>query len=111
MPVGEAEVKDSELELALQLVNQISSETFKPDQYEDHIGKRVWELIEKKIQGEDIVAAPQETPKAQIIDLMAALKASLGEGGEEGKPDRKPAKRAARKPAAKKKETEKVAAG
>lgn len=107
VPVGEAEVKDAELELALQLVNQISSDAFKADQYEDHVGKRVWELIEKKIQGEDIVAAPQETPKAQIIDLMAALKASLGEGGEEGKPDRKPAKRAARKPAAKK---EKVAA-
>lgn len=108
VPVGEAEVRDSELELALQLVHQISSDTFKPDQYEDHIGKRVWELIEMKIQGEDIVAAPQETPKAQVIDLMAALKASLGEGGDEGKPDRKPAKRAARKPPAKKKD--KVAA-
>jgi len=104
VPVGDAEVKKSELELALQLVSQIASDKFAPEQYEDEVGKRVWELIEKKIQGEDIVAAPQETPKAQIIDLMAALKASLGEGApEEGKPDRKPAKRATRKPSAKKK--------
>jgi non-homologous end joining protein Ku len=52
------------------------------------------------VQGEEIVAAPEEAPKAQIIDLMEALKASLG--GEEEKAERKPPKRAARKPAAKK---------
>jgi DNA end-binding protein Ku len=111
VPVGEAEVKDSELELAMQLVEQRASEKFQPGEYEDEVGKRMWELIEKKIQGEDIVAAPQESPKAQVIDLMAALKASLGEGGEkEGKPDRKPAKRAGRKTAAKKKTSKKTAA-
>lgn len=110
VPVGDAEVKDSELELAMQLVEQRASEKFQPGEYEDEVGKRMWELIEKKIQGEDIVAAPQEAPKAQVIDLMAALKASLGEGeAEEGKPARKPAKRAGRKTAAKKKPAKKAA--
>ena len=37
----------------------------------------IW--VERKIQGEDIVATPTEEPKAQVIDLMEALKASLGE--------------------------------
>ena len=37
------------------------------------------ELIERKVQGEEIVAAAPDEPKAQIIDLMDALKASLGE--------------------------------
>lgn len=111
VPVGEAEVKDSELELALQLVDQRAAESFQPKQYEDEVGKRVWELIEKKIQGEDIVAAPRESPKAQVIDLMAALKQSLGEeAAEEGKPARKPAKRAGRKPEKKKKASKKAAA-
>ena len=43
---------------------------------------QVWELIERKVQGEEIVAPPDEAPKAQIIDLMEALKASLGETEE-----------------------------
>lgn len=111
VPVGDAEVKDSELELALQLVEQRASKSFQPGEYRDEVGKQMWELIEKKIQGEDIVAAPQETPKAQVIDLMAALKASLGEAGaEEGKPARKPAKRAGRKPASKKEASKEAAA-
>ncbi len=97
VPIEDAEVADAELELARQIVEQSASDEFKPEQYEDEARNQVWELIEKKIGGEEIVAAPQEAPKAQIIDLMEALKASLGE--EDG---RKPPKRSKRKPAARK---------
>jgi len=96
VPVGDAEVADAELDLALKLIDQIASDTFKPEQYEDTQRQRTWALIERKVEGEDIVAAPEEAPKAQIIDLMAALKASLGEA----ETDKKPARRSARKPAA-----------
>jgi non-homologous end joining protein Ku len=34
-------------------------------------------LIDQKIAGQEITAPQQEAPKAQIIDLMEALKASL----------------------------------
>lgn len=98
VPVGEGEVKASELDLALKLIDQIAEREFHPERYEDEQKKRTWELIHRKVEGEEIVAAPEEAPKAQIIDLMAALKASLGETE-----DAKPAKRAARKPAAAKK--------
>jgi len=100
VPVGEAEVKAGELKLALQLVNQTSAKKFKPEAYKDHVAERVREMIERKVQGEELVAAPEEAPKAQIIDLMEALKASLGDAGGAG---RKPAKRAPGKPAAEKK--------
>ena len=95
VPVGEGEVKGNELDLALKLIDQIAEGEFRPERYEDVQRKRTWELINRKVEGEEIVAAPEEAPKAQIIDLMAALKASLGETE-----DAKPAKRAARKPAA-----------
>jgi DNA end-binding protein Ku len=49
------------------------------------------ELIQQKVEGKEITIAPAEEPKTQIIDLMAALKASLS--GEE----RKPASRAEKK--------------
>ena len=101
VPIEEAKITKAELALARQLVDQGASDEFQADAYDDEARGRVWELIEGKVQGEEIVAAPEEAPKAQIIDLMEALKASLG--GEDGKAERKPPKRATRKPAAKKK--------
>ncbi len=79
MPLGDAEVKEPEVQLALQLIDQTASDAFQPESYEDEVRNDVWELIERKIQGEDIVATPSEEPKAKVIDLMEALKASLGE--------------------------------
>jgi DNA end-binding protein Ku len=100
VPIEEAKVTKAELALAKQLVDQGASDEFQPESYTDEARGRVWELVEGKVQGEEIVAAPEEAPKAQIIDLMEALKASLG-GGDD-KAQRKPPKRATRKPAAKK---------
>ncbi len=77
VPIGQAEVKDSELQLAKQLVEQIATDAFQPETYEDEVRRKVRELIEQKVQGREITAPPPEAPKAQIIDLMAALKASL----------------------------------
>jgi DNA end-binding protein Ku len=77
VPLGPAEVKEPELRLAIQLIDQIAAEEFRPEEYEDHVRLRTRELIDQKIQGHEITAAPPEAPRAQIIDLMAALKASL----------------------------------
>lgn len=82
----DAEVKRAELDLAMQLISQAAAEDFQPARYEDEVRARVEELIERKVEGEDITAVAGESPKAQVIDLMDALKASLGisEGGDEG---------------------------
>lgn len=77
VPIGEAEVRKPELELAKQIIDQIAADRFEPAAYEDEVRKQTLELIEKKVAGLEITAAPVEAPKAQIIDLMAALKASL----------------------------------
>jgi DNA end-binding protein Ku len=70
-------VKDAELNLAKQIIQQIAHDTFSPEQYKDDVKARMAELIEKKVEGEEITAAP-EAPQGKIIDLMEALKASLG---------------------------------
>lgn len=85
VPMENAELKPAELELAHRLIDQIVAEDFKPEQYRDEVKTKVRALIEQKIAGQEITAAPEEAPKAQIIDLMAALKASLGEGGRASK--------------------------
>ena len=81
VPLAPSEVKEPELKLAMQLIEQIATDEFKPEEYEDHVRQRTRDLIEKKVQGEEITAVPQEAPKAQIIDLMEALKASLASSG------------------------------
>ncbi len=91
------EVKSSELELAKQIIQQIASDAFIPQKYKDEVKARMMQLIERKIEGQEITAAP-EVPQGKIIDLMEALKASLGmkkEGGAAGgAADRLPAKAA-----------------
>jgi DNA end-binding protein Ku len=77
VPVGAADLKEPELKLAVQLIEQIATDEFRPEAYEDTQRQQVRSLIERKVQGEEITAAPVAAPKAQVIDLMAALKASL----------------------------------
>ncbi len=98
VPLGEGTVKDEELQLAVQLVKQAASDEFKPETYQDDVRNRMMEQIQRKIEGEEITAAPAEEPQTQIIDLMEALKASIAKsgGGAEEKPA-KQAKKAARK--------------
>jgi DNA end-binding protein Ku len=70
-------VNASELKLATQIIEQIAADRFEPEKYRDEVKDRVLELIDKKVEGEEITAAP-EAPQAQVIDLMDALKKSLG---------------------------------
>jgi DNA end-binding protein Ku len=112
VPVGDAVVKESELKLAVQLVEQISTDEFKPQAYEDEVKKRMEAAIQRKMEGQQVIAPSAEQPKAQVIDLMEALKASLAakpaRTSTAGKAaatvtavaDRKPARRAAREPEA-----------
>jgi DNA end-binding protein Ku len=80
VPLGDGEVKKEELKLAVQLVKQSASKSFDPSPYHDEVRERVMALIQRKIEGEDITQAAAPEPQAQIIDLMAALKASLSKG-------------------------------
>jgi DNA end-binding protein Ku len=94
VPLGEAKVLDAELKLAAQLVEQIASDEFHPENYKDEVRARIEEAIRRKVEGQEVTAEPAQEPVAKIIDLMEALKASLGEGKEAAA--RKPAKRAPR---------------
>ncbi len=111
VPVEEGEVDEAELKLAVQLVEQAASEEFDPTAFRDEVYEKTLELIQRKVEGREITAAPVEESRGQIIDLMAALKASLAvqEGGEAG--GRKPAARAGKSSAAKKSAAKRKASG
>jgi DNA end-binding protein Ku len=80
LDLGEATIKDSELKMAVQLAEMGAAEEFHPENYRDEVRDRIRGLIQKKIEGEEIIGALTEEPKAQVIDLMEALRASLGSG-------------------------------
>ena len=101
VPLGEeTELKPGELELAVQLIDQIASDEFKPDQYTDEVRKRLWEAIQSKIEGREVAEDETEAPQAQIIDLMEALKASLSKNGDTDAGDAKADAKAERQPKA-----------
>jgi len=80
------DIKPAELGLAKQIIQQIAAETFTPEKYKDEVTERMMELINKKVEGQEITVAP-EAPAGKVIDLMEALKASLGMSrGDERKP-------------------------
>lgn len=76
----EAEIKQQELDLAIQLIEQVSSDEFKPENYRDEVRDHMLEVIDQKVNGEEIVVIPEEQAETKIIDIMEALKASLKQG-------------------------------
>ncbi len=112
LDITEAPVKDNELKMAVQLAEMGAAEEFHPEEYRDEVQARIKELIQKKVtDGEEITAPAADEPRAQVIDLMEALRASLaaprGKSSAKSAPatkvpikaqtPRKPAKPAARK--------------
>lgn len=69
------EVSKQELDMAKALINSMDT-PFDPSAYKDEYQIKLKELIEKKINGQEIIAAKNEAP-GNIINLMDALKASI----------------------------------
>jgi DNA end-binding protein Ku len=76
--IERVDVSKPELQLALQLIDQISEEGYDPQAYKDEEKERILAAIDDKIAGKQIVVTEgQEPAGAQVIDLVEALRASL----------------------------------
>ena len=92
VPIPAGDVSDKELKLAMMLIEQTSNEEFEPTKYKDTVRERVMEMIQQKIAGQDITSAePVAEGGDKILDLMAALKASLSKTSKVEVPDDIPA--------------------
>jgi DNA end-binding protein Ku len=108
---ADVELNERERAMARQLVESLAVEHFEPEKYHDQYREQVLDLIERKAAGEEIVAEPLVEPPAKVLDLVAALEASLekAQNAKERHPSvaaaglpQKPAKAPAKKSAAKK---------
>jgi DNA end-binding protein Ku len=104
--IEKGEVKAAELDLAMKLIDQISADEFDPGKYQDDVKERIEAAIEKKVEGKEISVSPsvpEHGEGAQVIDLMEALRGSLGKAARPkeanaagaAKSERKPPRRAA----------------
>ncbi len=100
--VGELpEPAASELALATKLIDQLRHASFDPSKYRDDVKTRVRALLADKAKtGEDIVAPEAAPGPSRPIDLIAALRASLGASTPAHEPARKPVAHRRRKRAA-----------
>ncbi len=99
LEIPQTDVKDAELKLAQQLIEQQASDTFDPGAYTDEVRTRIDAAVQKKVEGQEITMTEAPEGGAQVIDLMEALRASLEKKApvKAAKPEvetRKPPKRA-----------------
>jgi len=74
---GNEAVKENELALAKRLIDELTEKKFDPSKYHDNYRERVIEAAQQKIAGQQVAEVHEEPRRGQVIDLMAALKASL----------------------------------
>ena len=98
-----------ELEMARQLVSSLATE-FDPEKYQDTYRDELLGLIERKAAGEEILARPAAEETGKVLDLMAALEASLARAGSSAAADVDEAAAPTRSRAAKKAATRTAAA-
>ncbi len=79
LPDEDIELTERESTMARQLVETLSGD-FDAEQYHDEYREQLLALIDKKAAGEEIVASETPEAPAKVLDLMAALEASLQRG-------------------------------
>jgi DNA end-binding protein Ku len=104
------QIRPQELTMAGSLIESLAEPVFEPEKYHDHYREALEEMIEAKVAGEETTKPAAVTAKADVVDLMAALQASVDAAkksrgakstSEESDEDEEPAA-AKKKPAARK---------
>src|SRR6187455_2506796 len=76
LPAEEFDFKPAELAMAKQLVSAMTGE-FDPGQYKDEYREALEKIIEAKVEGKETVEIEEPEESGKLIDLMAALEASV----------------------------------
>ena len=93
-----SKVKDAELGLARQVIDSLAGE-FEPEELVSQYRQNLRQMLEAKLDGQEIASPEPVEEETPVVDLMEALKRSV----EEVKGEKPAQKKAARKPAARKK--------
>ncbi|CAM5787852.1 MULTISPECIES: non-homologous end joining protein Ku [Brevibacillus] len=84
LPEADVALAENELRMAAELINNMTT-AFEPGKYKDEYRSSLQALIEKKKEGKEIAVAPA-APRANVVDLMQALRESLAATGDQATP-------------------------
>jgi DNA end-binding protein Ku len=91
----DASVSKREIDMASQIIDSLTSK-WDPSRYHDTYREQVLELLKKKAAGKEIVTDEPEEEEGQVLDLMAALEASLEDAKKGGTKKASGAKKSSR---------------
>jgi DNA end-binding protein Ku len=74
--LADVEVSSKEIAMAESLVDSLTA-AFEPDKYRDEYREQVLDLIQIKASGEEFTVPEEAVEKPKVVDLMAALEASV----------------------------------
>lgn len=74
--VDRSKLHDNEIKMAVSLIDNLST-SFEPAKYQNEYRQALWEIIESKIVGKEVVAVAPVADRGNVVDLMEALKASV----------------------------------
>jgi DNA end-binding protein Ku len=76
LPEDDFDFKPAELQMARQLVSAMTG-PFEPENYKDEYREALMQIIEQKVEGKEVVEPEPVEETGKLIDLMAALEASV----------------------------------
>jgi DNA end-binding protein Ku len=76
LPEEEPEIKPAEKKMAAQLIEAMTGE-FDPAAYHDEYREALMQVIESKVEGRETVEVEEPSEPTKLVDLMAALQASV----------------------------------
>lgn len=71
------QIRSQELSMAGSLIDSLAEPVFEPEKYSDHYREALEQMIEAKVAGDETQKPVTVTAKADVVDLMAALQASV----------------------------------
>src|ERR1051326_7045855 len=74
---GDIEVNARELQMAKALVENLAEDRFDPSRFQDDYHEALMEIVNAKVEGAEVIAAPEVETAPAVMDLMEALKASV----------------------------------
>jgi DNA end-binding protein Ku len=109
-PAADVEVRPQEVAMAESYIQTLET-TFDPDRYHDEYRAALEQVIDAKTAGREVEVPKAAPAKGEVVDLMAALQASVDEARRQrGETPAESGGRANRQPAAKKAATKKATA-
>jgi DNA end-binding protein Ku len=87
LPEEEFDFKPAEMTMARQLVSAMTG-PFEPEKYKDEYREALMQIIEQKVEGKEVVEPEQIEETGKLIDLMAALEASVNAAKDARKGDK-----------------------